>query len=261
VKLGKLPAREDPRTFKLGQFVNVAKLPPLPPALSWSHVVPEWGVALNDRLGCCVISGAIHAEELWSTANGRPLSVPDSAVLAAYEDIGGYRPGDPSTDNGCVMLDAAKAWRSRGITGNKLGAFAVLGHGAASLTTHLRATIALFGAAWLGFALPQCIEAQGMSWGVPSYGPRPGPRGDGSPGSLGGHCVLATGYHYDHAARRYVFEAVSWGQVYTFSELFAETYLDEGYALLDSFWVNGTRPAPSGYDAAALTRLLATVSH
>lgn len=243
----------------LVRYLVTQKMPPLPPSVDWSHVVSNWGMALNDRLSCCVISGATHAIEEWSAANGNERTVDDSQVLSAYESIAGYDPNDPSTDRGTVMLDALNAWKGSGIAGNQLGAYASIGHHDTGAITRLRASIALFGSGYLGFALPETIQSQPHIWSVPSYGPHPGPDGDGTPGSLGGHCVLATGYRLDRATRQYIFSGISWGEIIEFTQGFASLYLDEAYALFDGLWANGSKPAPSGFDAQQLAVDLAAL--
>jgi hypothetical protein len=47
LKLGKLPARTDPRTLRLRRYVERAKLPPPPPDIDLAAAVPEWPMYAN----------------------------------------------------------------------------------------------------------------------------------------------------------------------------------------------------------------------
>src|ERR1035437_2503024 len=99
-KLGKLPVRFDDRTFKLSDYIRV--LPTAPPLVDWSVKVPAYGMLCNDSLGCCVIAGMMHLAMQQRASAVLPVVFPsDADVIAAYSAIGGYVPGDPSTDNGC----------------------------------------------------------------------------------------------------------------------------------------------------------------
>src|ERR1700690_965513 len=129
LKLGKLPPRYDARTFKLAQYIET--LPTAPPLVDWTGKVPEYGMLLNDKLGCCVIAGVMHLAMQQRAAAGLPVAVPsDDDVIAMYSAIGGYVPGDPATDCGCSMLDALNYWRQEGLTfggtTHKIRAFAAV---------------------------------------------------------------------------------------------------------------------------------------
>jgi hypothetical protein len=87
----------------------------------------DWGMMLNDRLGCCTISAVGHAVQTW-TANalGRELTVPDSSILEYYEKWDGYNPADPATDQGGVEIDVLNDWRQQGFGGVSLDAYVVI---------------------------------------------------------------------------------------------------------------------------------------
>jgi hypothetical protein len=159
-KLGKLPARWDPRTFKLGDYI--AALPTAPPLVDWTGRVPDYGMLCNDRLGCCVIAGMMHLAMQQRAAAGLAVAVPsDGDVIAAYSAIGGYVPGDPTTDCGCNMLDALNYWRRQGLTfggiKHQITAFAAVKlHDPAELASALW----LFGGTLDGYALPASVQGQ-----------------------------------------------------------------------------------------------------
>ena len=126
LKLGKRPRRHDVRTLKMARYMTSA-LPAAPARVDYTHGIEDWGMMLNDQLGCCTIAAVGHAVQTW-TANalGRELTVPDSAIRECYEKWDGYNPADPSTDQGGVELDVLKAWRQQGFDGNSLDAFVAI---------------------------------------------------------------------------------------------------------------------------------------
>jgi len=87
----------------------------------------DWGMMLNDRLGCCTIAAIGHAVQTW-TANalGRELTVPDSSILEYYEKWDGYDPADPATDQGGVEIDVLNDWRQQGFGGVSLDAYVAI---------------------------------------------------------------------------------------------------------------------------------------
>src|SRR5262249_12122528 len=123
VKLGKLSARVDPRTLSLSRYVDREALPAPPPALDLSTGVPEWPMYANDQLGDCTTAAAGHMIEAWTaSAGGAAVEVPEAAVLAAFDAV---KIVDPMTgEEGAVELDVLKLWRSSGIGGHQIGAFA-----------------------------------------------------------------------------------------------------------------------------------------
>ncbi len=64
MKLGKLAARRDPRTLRLARYLAPA-LPPPPAQVDYTCGVKDWGMMLNDRLGCCTIAAVGHAVQAW----------------------------------------------------------------------------------------------------------------------------------------------------------------------------------------------------
>ncbi len=225
MKLGKLPPRIDPRTFRLEKYLRKT-LPPPPSAIGWYDRSWKWDMLLNDSLGCCVPTAMAHMIQQWTAYTRNPVVPTDAEVLKAYQDIGGYVPGDPSTDNGCVMLDALNYWRKTGFDGHK-----ILGYAALNLRDHVQVmqAIWLFGNVFTGVALP--VSAQGQtSWRVPVGGAV----GAGLPGSWGGHCIpqLSAGSKAKKLS--------TWAQVYDMDWAFDDLYVDEGYAVFAPEWVQSS---------------------
>lgn len=248
-KLGRKPVKHDARTLDMARYIDPRALPAVPPAIDWGTRVAQWGMLGNDRVGNCTIAGACHMEQTWTAARGSEALITDEEALDAYRQVVGYDPADPNTDTGAAELDVLNFWRRVGIAGRKIGAFAAVRHqGVPSgrWLDHLRFTIDAFGGVYLGAEMPVSAETQRV-WDVPSYGTRPGPRGDGRPGSWGGHAFHAMAY------RPGMFSVVSWGERIDVTERWVLTYIEEAYAVLSPDWIDGTRPAPSGFDLRTLT--------
>lgn len=59
-------------------------------------------VFLNNKLGDCVIAArARRIGLLTGNAKGTPCVYTDQDIITEYERVGGYKPGDPTSDNGC----------------------------------------------------------------------------------------------------------------------------------------------------------------
>ena len=151
-------------------------------------------------------------------------------MLGAYSAITGFNPDDPSTDQGTDMLTACGYWKSTGLAGIKVDAYATLD---ISNTVHFEEAIAVYGGAYVGLSMPLSAQNQiGGVWDV-TTGP------DAQAGSWGGHCVPLTGYDSEHVW------CVTWGAIQTVTWRFLETYCDEAYALLSHEWLTASGESPS----------------
>ena len=95
---------------------------------------------------------------------GRPGVIPDSAILAAYSAVSGYVPGDPSTDVGAACLDVLNYWRSTGIGGDQIAAYASV---KPLDFAHVKLATYWFGSVYIGFQVPQNAMDQfqaGQHW-------------------------------------------------------------------------------------------------
>src|SRR5665213_2732493 len=122
VKLGKNDPVLDDRTLKFETYF-AAKPLVYPSFCTWSKRISSWPMLLNNQLGNCTCASALHMEQAWSTNAGGSFIPTDAQALTAYKAFG-YDPSDPSTDQGADMLSVLKYWKSTGIGGNKIGAFA-----------------------------------------------------------------------------------------------------------------------------------------
>ena len=248
-KLGKLAPKIDNRTLKMANYIK--KLPPIPAAINW-YSTPElqqnfsWGMLLNDQMGCCAIAGPAHIEMVWTGNTGHPYIATNDCVLKAYEVVGGYNPADSqNTDNGCVMLNVMNYWRNVGICDHKIAGYvSVNPHN----ITNIKAAIYMFGAINLGIALPASAQDQDI-WDVTD----PSLTGDATPGSWGGHCVVASKYDAN------TITCITWGEEKIMTWAYFKTYCDEAYAAISHDWLNANGLSPSGFNLATLQQDLSAI--
>lgn len=284
VKLGKRAARKDPRTL---QFANYSASMPATPRVSWhpapqvagySQRIANLGMLMNDALGDCTCAGAAHMVQAWLQLNGTPYIPLDEQVEALYEAVGGYVPGNPSTDNGAVLLDVLRYWKANGIlpiptlvktvsvesrfsaTAGDLGkgggpvpramAHDLTAFAEVQPTQHeeVRRAIYYFGGAYIGLQLPNSAQSQDV-WDVPMLGPR----FNGAPGSWGGHCVNLI----DYTDKGVI--CITWGALKMMTWKFFDTYCDEAYALLSPDWLR-KGICPAGFAMDALQEDLAAIA-
>jgi hypothetical protein len=244
-KLGRLPTVYDSRTLPLAKYI-LPQLPGAPSEVDFSAKVKDWGMMLNDKLGCCTIAAPGHEIQQWTANAGSQQTPPDSSILSAYEAVSGYRPGSPETDRGANMLDVLKYWRKTGIAGHKIGAFASMDP---SNLDHIRAAVWIFGSAYLGIGLPISAQKQDV-WDVPAGGAA----GDGKPGSWGGHAVEVAGF-----SPKGVF-VVTWGGLKLMTWNFFKTYVEEAYAIISQDFLKDGKTPNNGLDLATLKADLKTVT-
>ncbi len=141
---------------------------------------------MNDSLGDCVCAGRGHRIGVNTANAGAPFVYTDAMVLADYEAIGGYVPGDDSTDQGCDMATAANYGVSHGYAdGSKdVGWLSI----DATNKTEVMQMIYLFETIDFGVELPDAWispfpSADGFVWGVA-----------GAPDPQNGHCFEGVDY-------------------------------------------------------------------
>ena len=229
-RLGKLRAVHDPRTLRLARYLP-RHLPPPPPAVDWTaDMTTPLGMMLNDAIGDCTVATAGHMTQVWTDRAGNPYVPADADILTAYEAISGYDPATGRNDDGAVELDVLKYWRKTGIAGRRIEAFVSVDPHQPEL---IEQAVALFEGAYVGIALPTSAQDQDI-WAVPAAGLR----GDGEPGSWGGHAVPIVGYDADGLT------VVTWGALKRMTWGFVAAYMDEAYAIIspDMLELDGRTP-------------------
>lgn len=241
-RLGKNEPKHDPRTLRLATYLTAK--PKAPATCDYlSAEGPQFGMMLNDTLGDCTCAAKGHGEQVWSKhGSGTEVTVSDQDVLAAYERLG-YNPSDPSTDQGAVCLDSLNDWRTNGIGGHRIEAFAQVDHTDLDM---VKFAIATFGFVYMGFALPVSAQEQKVwrrKWGA-----------DAAPGSWGGHCVIIPRYN------AWRFTCITWGERKDMTKRFFREYADEAYVAISSEWLSAAGESPEGLNVDQLRADLALVT-
>jgi hypothetical protein len=227
MKLGKLSALYDRRTLKLSRYLDVPKLPPLPPESNWLKKVSKFNMGGNDQYGDCVIAGAAHMRQTWTANAGRrEIITPDKTIIKQYLKLTGGQ------DTGLNMLATLNYWRHTGLFGDKIGAFVSVNP---RKSTQMQYANWLFGGIYLGILLPNSAQNQQI-WDVPPGGPV----GDGEPESWGGHCVCAGKITPDLCT------VATWGEEQKMTTAFTAMYCDEAYAIITLDWFNVEHKTPTG---------------
>ena len=148
---------------------------------------------LNDSLGDCVIAAMAHASGVLTgnATNGAPLILTAAQIDSLYSAIGGYVPGDPSTDNGCDIQTALNYWGVNGLLPSTTEAHKIQGYLAINPAniSEIQLAIFLFENLIFGVDLPD-------SWvnpfpSVSNFVWTP----EGEPDENNGHCF--TGYAFN----------------------------------------------------------------
>ncbi len=293
MKLGKRAVRRDSRTLKLARYLAPA-LPAPPAVVDYSMGISDWGMMLNDQLGCCTIAAVGHALQAWTrNALGRELTVPDSTILEYYEKWDGYNPANPATDQGGIELDVLNDWRQQSFDGQTLNAFAAveLANGDAengARANLIETAIWLFGGIYIGLELPLTAQTQDV-WDIdPSAA-----SDESAPGSWGGHAVYVVGYEEQDSGFKIqnsrfktpesefaggdtgatvaaaggsaspypgFLTCITWGQLKKMTWAWFEKYCSEAYVLVSNDWLKTNGVSPSGLNLAALEKDLAAVT-
>jgi len=163
-----------------------------PPVVSVSYETKAQAalrnIYLNDQLGDCVIAGGYHVVGVETgNATGTPFVATDQQIIADYGAVGGYVPGDPSTDQGCNIQTALAHWQTVGFAdGTKLKGYLSVNP---TNKHELMTALYLFENLVFGLELPDAYvnpfpSGDGFTWGVA-----------GAPDPSNGHCIIGAGYN------------------------------------------------------------------
>jgi hypothetical protein len=248
LKLGKHPARHDPRTLLLASYITGALTAPPASFDLTTKVGSSWGMMENDQIGDCTCAATGHLLMEWTANAGKKMFTPtDKQIVAAYSAITGYNPKTGANDNGAQEIDVLNYWRQSGIAGHKIGAYVAL---EPSNHTNVMDAVYIFEGCYIGLLLPTSAKAQTQNkqpWSVPPGGPV----GDGKPGSWGGHAVPVVAYDTRSVT------VVTWGALQLMTWSFWDAYCDEGYAIISNDYLNGKKQAPQGFSLQQLQSDLA----
>lgn len=191
-------------SFKLGRKRPIARCPrfalknyltrgtPAPPASTDYTKAAAKALSEmydNDTLGDCVIAGMAHVVGvLTGNAGTKPVIYTNKEIIGLYSAIGGYVPGDPSTDQGCDEQTALNYWENNGAPS---GSHKIAGWMTVDATNQQECETAmwLFENLYFGIELPDAWinpapSASGFVWDV---------AGASDPNN--GHCVVGVGYN------------------------------------------------------------------
>ena len=234
-KLGRKALKTDSRTLRLAKYMKAFAPPPV--SVSWAKGITNFGMMLNDQLGCCTIAGIGHAIQVWTANASSIVTVPDSIIQNYYSTWDGYVPGDPSTDNGGVELDVLSDWKANGFSGHLLTAYA---DPTVSNLIEVRQAIALFLGVYIGMSVTDQVMENDNDPTIPW---------DVTPGDAllaGGHCVYVLGYDGTY------FYFISWGQIYKMTLAYWNAYVQEAHALLSPDLIGSKGVAASGFNTTEL---------
>jgi hypothetical protein len=247
VLLGKGPAPIGPPKYPMARYVDDAVLPGPPPIIDYTRGITNWGMMLNDQLGCCVIAAKFHAlqafimseidksvrQELIGT-----IHPSDSLILRYYEDWAGYVDGNQKTDNGMQISAALEDWVKQ-----KLAGYELLGYAQPSPSNllHINQTLNLFGAVDIGLQLPACWQNAKVWDAEPNVD---------TPGSWGGHDVVIL----RHSPGLY--KVVTWGYLQDLTEDGFQWACDEAHGLVQKNFV-----PPPGFNLSLLLKDRAAISN
>jgi hypothetical protein len=239
VKFGrKKPAAKGPH-LRLRNFLK-ASLPAAPASSDYTtkaaSIVSD--VMGNDQYGDCVFAGGYHVTGIETANAGTPFHASLQQVLADYSAVTGFKPNDPSTDNGASIQDALNYWSSHGFAnGTKL-----LGYLSVNPAdkAEVQSAMYLFENLVFGMALPDkwispFPSRNGFTWDVA-----------GNPDPENGHCVIGGGHDQKGI------KIVTWGMTGTLTyEAIAKyaSYAGDGelwVVLTPDQFAKGQQRAPNG---------------
>ena len=235
VKLGAIVRPAPMRVPRLSSYVSGLRSVQLPASVnSWSKSMRALArMYLNDRYGCCVISGKYHQLGAWSGSDGAasPIEATDAEVQQMYNLLKAG-PGD----SGCVIADVLDYFQKFGLptggTDNKIDGYVSVNNLDKDL---VKLALYLFGSLTIGINLPSAWANNaipGGTWDVTSSA------------SVGGHDVCCVGYN-DVGV-----QISTWGIVppitITWAAFTSSRYIDECYAQLAPAWYGSDKLAPCG---------------
>lgn len=238
MKLGKLPPKHDPRTYKLTAPIKQAQITP-PAEWDWSKGI-HYDMSGNAVYGDCAFASRTAILLTWTSLAQAPIRLSTDETLQDYAQCTGFNPQTGANDNGTILLDALNMWQREGFnrhgqTRDYLTAYAALDH-----KDHdaIRRSIYALGGVYLGIQVPQYLMTTDGDW---AYEP------DADWTIAGGHCIAALGY--DQFGPR----IFSWGGTRRMSWELWDVIVDEAYGLLSrENWLNRQALNPIGLDIDAL---------
>lgn len=249
LKLGKDTAKYDARNLRMASIMTAA-----PPPEEWDfdalHPTPPIPLPMfgNDTYGDCVIAARAHSTLRFEDLEQRKIvQATDKVVENEYFRQSG------GEDDGLVMLDSIKLWRTKGWRlKSKTYRIKIFAEVDRTNHTEVKQSIIAKNGIQIGLNLPLSAQSQfenSQTWDV-STGSR------GQPGSWGGHCVTVPAYNATGPI------CVTWAARQQMTWAFWDAMCDEAYWLLDALdrWLKPIPEAPVSIDTTKVEHFLTTVS-
>ena len=226
-KFGKLPARPGSVRLRMSDYIKPRVLPKPPENFGQDHLIDDWGMLANDKIGNCVIAGGAHETMLWCAMGGKTCSFSEHSVTWDYGRITGYRWWNPLSDRGTDMQEAAKYRQKTGLLDkwgvrHRIAAYVLIEKG--NIGQHALASY-LFGAIGIGVMCPESMMTQ-----FDAHQPWTVVKGEKT---NGGHYIPII------SRREGFFNCVSWARKQPMTPEWIEAYEDEAIAYVSEEMLTG----------------------
>jgi hypothetical protein len=216
--------------------------------------VQSWPMYLNDQIGDCTIAGAAHMfSAMAAYARDVQVTFADAEIQRVYSAVGGYVPGNPATDNGCVMEEVLAWLKANPMTDEAGGEHKVLGYariGNPADEVLIGQVLDVFGSVYVGFDVQQSVMTefenhQPWTWTA------------GEP-YVGGHCVVLQ--RRDPCGSVVgVLNYVTWGALQRATFPWQAHTVSEAWAVVTEDWLNTAGQTVEGLDVSQLLSDMAYV--
>lgn len=218
---------------------------PLSADVDRASAVPSWPMYLNDVLGDCTIAAMAHMYGAWTRyASGTEALFDDAEVQSVYSRVGGYVPGDSSTDNGCVMADVLADQKTTGMADqagyvHRIAAYAAFGNPADEEL--LAQVLDVFGTVYVGINVQQQMETE--------FGEQQPWTWDSSAQVIGGHAICLQRRFGSGSAP---YDYVTWGALQAATLDFQANAAEEAWAVVTHDWLRANGTTVEGMDLQQL---------
>lgn len=221
-----------------------------PAAVHRSNLGFKWGALLNDQLGDCGEAMAIHGDEAFHLDAGTPVPpYADDDAETFYEEVGGYVPGNPNTDNGTDNSVLVQKWQQVGIPCKANGQrYKIAGSVFVDPKDERLTKIGIweFVAVFRALGLPTTAQTQNGRWSVVD----PSLQGDSAVGSWGYHDIPYLSYDQNRI------RTITWGEEWLVDWVFDKAYAAGGFAVVTTDQLNLQGVSPAGVNWSSLVAAL-----
>jgi len=174
-----------------------------PPRLDRSHIDPKPLMLANDTLGDCTAAGLGNHIRSTAALARFEIGVRNADAILFYERSTGYSPTVPGSDQGGIESDVLTYASRNGYALYDQTLYPIWGTAEPDDLNGMRNIMAALGPAYLGVQLAIADQADGV---LDTDTP-----GDQTPGSWGGHCLLA--WDYTGTGDTDLVSLLTWGTV------------------------------------------------